>query len=268
LPIQCAAIQDTVVVLTDIGDLFISSSELQTWTKCSLRHEGMSLTTYQSRFALVGGKHWPSHELSNSVLTSTTGLQWEPLLPPMPTKRYGTSSVSTRSPEVLVVVGGRGSNDEDLEVVEVLHEDKWTAVDPLPEPKYSMHSTAHNGDLHFMGGMGKGTRAYTCSCSSLISSVKESASTTRDGLLWRQYQVPEATTTTISYSSRLASIDHWGIIRGFSSSTQSWEEVVSTGDIPHTHNRFTTGTVLTTGEIVIFNYLGGVYTVSMTGKAV
>jgi len=88
----------------------------------------MSLTTYKSKFVLVGGCHPSTDELTNILLTSTTGEQWEPLLPPMPTKRSGTSSASTRSPEILVVVGGWGAKDDTMGVVEVLLGGKWTKV--------------------------------------------------------------------------------------------------------------------------------------------
>ena len=54
------------------------------------------------------------------MITSTTGQQWEPSLSPMSTMRYDTMSVSTTSPEMLVVAGGRGSDMEDLDTVKVL----------------------------------------------------------------------------------------------------------------------------------------------------
>ena len=71
---------------------------------------------------LVGGCDPSTGKPIDVILTSATGHQWAPLLPPpMPTKHCYMSSVSTGSPkEVLVVAGGRGSNHEELDVVEVL----------------------------------------------------------------------------------------------------------------------------------------------------
>ena len=227
----------------------------------------MSLTTYQSKFTLVGGRHRSTLELTNTLHTSTTGQQWEPSLPPMPTKRYRTSSVSTRSPEMLIVAGGRGSNDESLDMIEVLQEDKWTTVDPLPAPNYGMHSTLHEENLHFMGGWKQGTTVYTCSCSSLISSVTESTSTTsRDSPLWRQYQAPDKLTTAVSCSSRLANIDGRGTVRGYCKISQSWVKATSTGDIPHYKAIFLAATVLTTGDIVFCCSHGGVYRGLLSGE--
>ena len=114
--------------------LFLSSTNLRLWTSIDLSYEAMSLTIYQSKLVLVGGLHPSTREATNQLLTSTAGRLWEPSLPPMPTKRYRTSSVSTRSPEVLVVAGGWDSNHEGLDVVEVLQGDKWLIVDPLPAP--------------------------------------------------------------------------------------------------------------------------------------
>ena len=227
----------------------------------------MSLTTYQSKFTLVGGRHRSTHELTNTLHTSTTGRQWEPSLPPMPTKRSRTSSVSTRSPEMLIVAGGQDSNCEALDVVEVLQEDKWTTVDPLPAPDYDMHSTLHDGNLHFMGRFNQGTTVYTCSCASLISSVTESTSTmSTDSPLWRHYQAPDKWTTAVSCSSRLANIDGRGTVRGYCNISQSWVEATSTGDIPHEYIDYITATVLTTGDIVYCHRHGGVYRGLLSGE--
>ena len=227
----------------------------------------MSLTTYQSKFVLVGGLHHSTKELTNTLHTSATGRQWESSLPPMPTKRSRTSSVSTRSPEMLIVAGGWDLNGEALDVVEVLHEDKWTTFDPLPAPAYGMCSTLHDGNLHFIGGLNQGTNLYTCSCSSLISSVTESTSTTStDSPLWRQYQASCECTTAVSCSSRLANIDNEGTVRGYCNISQSWVEATSTGDISNKNTSFIAATVLTTGDIVYCHENGGVYRVSLSGE--
>ena len=227
----------------------------------------MSLTTYQSKFTLVGGCYRSSRELTNTLHTSTTGRQWEASLPPMPTKRSETSSVSTRFPELLIVAGGWGSSGQALDVVEVLQEDKWTTVDPLPAPVSEMHSTLHDGNLHFMGGVSQDTTVYTCSCSSLISSVTECTSTTStDSPLWRQYQAPGKWTTAVSCSSRLANIDDQGTVRGYCNISQSWVEATSTGDNPHDFTLSKAATVLTTGDIVHCDDHGGVYRGSLLGE--
>ncbi len=83
------------------------STDLHSWTTTTAPYEGSSLTTYQSKFVLVG--RWDlstNSEPTNSLLTSTTGLDWKPSLRAMPTPHYYPSSVSGGSPEILVVAGG------------------------------------------------------------------------------------------------------------------------------------------------------------------
>ena len=128
-----------MAILTDSFDVpdlvYISSTDLQSWTETELPYHRMSLTIYQSKFVAVGGWEFSTDEATNTILTSTTGRQWDPSIPPMPTKRCGTSLVSTSSPEVLVVAGGRESDREKLNIVEVLMTGhQWITVDPLPAP--------------------------------------------------------------------------------------------------------------------------------------
>ena len=204
--------------------LHISSTDLHSWTTTTLPYEAMSLTTYHSMFVAVGGRHPSARKDTDLLFTSNTGLQWQPSLPPMPTKRYHTSSVSTRSPEVLVVAGG------EFNVVELLLEDQWSTVDPLPASCFCMHSTLHDGNLYFMGG-GQGATVCTCTCTSLISSCGNNITTERP--LWRQFKAPGGYHAAVSYSSHLVSIDGWCTIRAYSSVSQSWVEATSTGDRKH-----------------------------------
>ena len=247
--------------MSDANVLHISSTNLHSWTTTTLPYQHMSLTTYQSMFVAVGGRHPSTKEPTNLLFTSNTGLQWQPSLPPMPTKRYCTSSVSTRSPEVLVVAGGIGSRGLELNVVELLLGDQWSTADPLPAPCYYIHSTLHNGNLCFMGGEGQGDTVYTCSCTSLISSCE--TNTTTDRPLWRQFKGPRDHTAAASYSSRLVSIDGWYNIRAYSSVSQSWMEATSTRDGSHTH--YMAAAVLPTGELV-YAHADGVYKIKLSGE--
>ena len=251
--------------------LFFSSTNLQSWTSFDLSYEHMSLTIYQSKLVLVGGRHPSTHEPTNQLLTSTTGRRWELSLPPMPTKRYDTSSVSTRSPEVLVVAGGWDSHrdGEVLDVVEVLQGDKWLVVDPLPAPGYSMRSTLHDGNLCFVRHGRKDSTVFTCSCTSLISSCsKSSHKSSTDRQLWHQFQAPGGRGTTIaSCSSRLVFIDARAKVRGYSSMTQSWLMATSTGPTPD-EDGYTAATVLNRGMLILAHREGGVYRGAVSGDRI
>ena len=241
--------------------LHISSTDLHSWTTTTLPYKAMSFTTYQSMFVAVGGHHPSTKEPTDLLFTSDTGLQWQPSLPPMPTKRYYTSSVSTRSPEVLVVAGGQISSGLELNVVELLLGDQWSTVDPLPALCFYMHSTLHDGNLYFVGGQA-GT-VYTCSCTSLISSC--GTNTTIDRPLWRQFKGSLGYPAAASYSSCLVSIDSWCTIRAYSSVSQSWVEATSTGDRSHVYAHYVAAAVLPTGELVCAR-ADGVYKIKLSGE--
>ena len=253
-----------MAILTESSDvLYISSTDLHSWTTITLPYEGMSLTTYQSMFVAVGGCYPSTDEPTNLLFTSDTGLQWQPSLPPMPTKRYYTSSVNTRSPEVLVVAGGQISSGLKLNVVELLLGDQWSTVDPLPAQCWDMHSTLHGGNLYFMGGEQQDDTVYTCSCTSLISSCD--TNTTTDRPLWRQFKAPRDYTAAVSYSSCLVSIDGGCTIKAYSSVSQSWMEATSTGDRSHQYTYYVVAAVLPTGELVCAR-ANGVYKVKLSGE--
>ena len=244
--------------------LHISSTDLHSWTTTTLPYECMSLTTYQSMFVAVGGCYPSTEEPIDLLFTSDTGLQWQPSLPPMPTKRSYTSSVSTRSPEVLVVAGGLGSGERVVDVVELLLVDQWSTADHLPAPCWNMPSTLHDGNLYFIGGWGQDDIVYTCSCTSLISSCGNN--TTTDRPLWRQFKAPGGDRAAVSYSSRLVSIDGRCNIRAYSSVSQSWVKATSTGDRRPEFAHSVAAAVLPTGELVYAHKDDGVYKVKLSGE--
>ena len=259
-----------MAVLTEGGlvpdVVYISSTDLYSWTETELPYEAMSLTIYLSKLVAVGGRDPSTREATNTILTSTTGRQWEPSRPPMPTKRYYTSSVSTTSPEVLVVAGGKGSDEVVLNIVEVLMTDQWITIDPLPAPYSFMVSTVHEGNLYFMTRGNTPNIITTCSCTSLISSCTDSSSTSfTDSLLWNQFQAPGGNQSIVSVSSKLVSIDGQGTARGYSSTTQSWVKASIAGDSPGGNWLSSAVTVLSTGEILYFHNMGGVYKGTISG---
>ena len=260
-----------MAVLTAAGVVpyvvYISSTGLHSWTETKLPYKDMSLTIYQSKFVAVGGRDLSTRQATTTILTSTTGRQWEPSLPPMPTKRYWTSSVSTKSPEVLVVAGGNGSDYAELNIVEVLMTGQWITIDPLLAPASNMFSTVHEGNLYFMTRDDTPNTITTCSCTSLISSCSDSSRTSStDSPLWSQFQAPGGLQTIVSYSSQLVIIDGRGTARGYSSTTQSWVEASIAGDRPDDDYDYATATVLPTGEILYCRKVGGVYRGTISGE--
>ena len=271
MPAQCAALQDRVAVLCDNGygtNVVYTSSiiDLHSWTETELPYEHMSLTIYQSKFVVVGGRDRSTDEATNTILTSTTGRQWEPSLPPMPTKRESTSSASTTSPEVLVVAGGTGSGGAVLNIVEVLMADKWITIDPLPKPARYMVSVVHEGKLYFMTRVDTPNIVTTCSCTSLISSTDSSRTSSTNSPLWSQFPAPGGRQSIVFYSTRLVTIDPQATARVYFSTTQSWVEASIAGDISDGDCHVSPATVLPTGEILYCRFAGGVYRGRITGE--
>ena len=251
------------------GDrLHIFSTNLHSWTTTYLPYYFMSITTYQDKLVAVGGCHPSTTEATDQLLTSDTGEDWQPSLPPMPTKRYSTSSVSATSPEVIIVAGGWGSDDRALHTVEVLLGDQWSTAHPLPTPCWNMRSSLHEDNFYFTGGEDQRDIIYTCSCTSLITScglTGNDTSTTTP--VWRKLEAPDHTVAVASCSLRLISIDKWCAVRGYSSMRSSWVETTSEGKREDEATIYLAAAVLPTGQLVVVHD-GGVSRVSLSGECV
>ncbi len=236
------------------------STDLHSWTTTDAPYQYSSLTTYQSKFVLVGGSHSSTYEPTNSLLTSTTGLDWKPSLCAMPTPRYFPSSVSGGSPEVLVVAGGTGSPGKHLDVVEVLLNDHWTTADSLPSSCLNMRSTFHEGNFYFTGGHDKEEILFICSLESIIASASDGR--TRRQTIWRTVTTLTKIYAIVSYVLNLIGIDIDSTIRSYSNKTEKWIETTSEGDRPVSVCVATA--VLCTGQLLVANS-DGVYKETLSG---
>ncbi len=227
------------------------STDLHSWTTTHAPYQYSSLTTYQSKFVLVGGYYPSTDEPTNSLLTSTTGLDWKPSLCAMPTPRYLPSSVSGGSPEVLVVAGGYDSYHKDLDVVEVLLNDHWTTADSLPSSCSFMRSTFHEGNFYFTGGVFKEKILFICSLESIIASASNGR--TRRQTIWRTVTTLTDILAIVSYVSNLIGIDRYSTIRSYSNKTEEWIETTSEGNRPE--QKYNSGwiatAVLSTGQLLV-----------------
>ncbi len=227
------------------------STDLHSWTTTHAPYEGSALTTYQSKFVLVGGRHPSTYERTNSLLTSTTGRDWKPSLRAMPTPRYKASSVSGGSLEVLVVAGGSVSPGDWLDVVEVLLNDHWTTADSLPSSCLDMRSTFHEGNFYFTGGLDKEKILFICSLESLVASASNGR--TRRQTIWRTVTTLTDICAIASYVSNLIGIDNFTTISSYSNKTEEWIETTSEGD--RLEQKYNSGwiatAVLSTGQLLV-----------------
>ncbi len=263
MPVQCAVLHDKVIVMHDDDHTLHISTDLHSWTTTRAPYYNSSLTTYQSKFVLVGGWHPSTYELTSSLLTSTTGLDWKPSLRAMPTRRSFPSSVSGGSPEVLVVAGGRDLLYQDLDVVEVLLNDHWTTADSLPSSCCDMRSTFHEGNFYFTGGGGKREILFICTLESLLASASNGR--TRRQTIWRTVTTLTDIYAIVSYLSNLIGSHRHSTISSYSNKTEEWIETTSEGDRPELkYGGWIATAVLSTGQLLVANR-DGVYRETLSG---
>lgn len=102
----------------------------------------------------------------------------------MPTKRCGASAVNPElTPECLIVTGGEGENGY-TDVVEVLRENQWSTVQPLPYYMgHFLKSIVHNGNLYVVQ---EGFRDFHyCKVDTLLSS------SSGESTVWRLLEGPD-----------------------------------------------------------------------------
>ena len=259
---QCVLLQDKIYIggytLSWEGDasLFISSTDLNSWSQVTTPTHYYGLTTYHSQVVLVGGIELNTRMATNKLWTLKGEMNWQPSLPPMPTSRGSSSALNTGSPECLVVSGGRVSGGDGVNVVEILKDNEWSSVQPLPKACSSLKSTLHKGRLYLMGGLKQGYSVFHCKLESLLNEDYTQEMSHSSGL-WSELQIHFKLSSPSSFANQLISTGG-DLISGTCSSeicaysphTLSWLHV---GDLPMKLN--TTATiVLPTGELVV---LGG-----------
>ena len=106
---------------------------------------------------------------------------WSALFPPMPTKRCGTTAVTSK--EHLIVAGGTTGlrYDDALSTVEVMDTktQTWSRVASLLHPYYRASSTICGDHFYMLGGQddkGKTKSVLTCSLTELLQSSSSSSS--------------------------------------------------------------------------------------------
>ena len=235
---DCVAWNDSVWVKGHYTTkLFKSSAGLNSWTALTTPTYDYALTSYHSQLVLVGGKETGTDHVTNKLWTSETGMDWQPsVLPPMHTRRYGSSAANTGTPECLVVVGGREADHSELDTVEVLVQDQWSAVQPLPRKCSRMKSALYNGKLYFMGGDRQDHDIYYCEVNSHSLSQ------------WSQFRGPSVSenSSPASFGQQLIAISG-SKIHAHSSLTQSWVNVGETPSDVH----YAAPVVLPAGQLVV-----------------
>ena len=156
--------------------VFAYNSTSHKWSElpmCPYHMYAFSLAVVNGHLTAIGGKI-PNRQVTNSLL-SLTDSKWKERFPPMPTKRWFSTTVSNgRS---LVVAGGLGERDNDLRTVEVMDTEalQWSTASSFPHPLCSATATLCGDKLYMLGGWvqsGRSKSVFTCSLATLIQSCQ------------------------------------------------------------------------------------------------
>ena len=140
-----------------------------------------SLAVINGQPTAIGGRD-DKFAKTNKLFTLRGWLRrgWSDVFPPMPTKRYGTTAVTSK--ERLIVAGGSIGPDraDTINTVEVMDTNTlvWSTVASLPHP-YNWTSATICGDhLYMLGGVdykGRTKSVLTCSLTELLRSSSSSS---------------------------------------------------------------------------------------------
>ena len=203
-------------------------------------NSGFSLAMVNSLLTAIGG----NTPKTNSLL-SLTHNQWTKQFPPMPTKRWLTVVVcSGRS---LVVAGGVGEGNKDLNTVEVMDTEilQWSTASSLPHPLYQASATLCGDKVYMLGGWvqnGRSKSVFTCSLAALLQScqlqslgerLKSLSLVASRPKVWHQLaDTPFTLSTCASLQGRLLAVggissDHkeTTAIHMYNITTNSWEVI-------------------------------------------
>ncbi len=115
-----------------------------TWTVTDTPTFLYAVVVHDSELLLVGGREYPTREVTNKIFAMRNGKFIE-VLPRMNEKRESSSAVSSGS--ALVVAGGYST--KDLSSVEVFKDGQWTTAPSLPSAGSNMKPALH-GDQWYL----------------------------------------------------------------------------------------------------------------------
>ena len=120
--------------------LYSYTPTTDTWSEIDTPVYWFALSTYHSQLVLVGGREYVGEgrdgPATNKLWTLTGHDQWRESLPPITTKRWGSSAVEFA--DNLVVAGGTDDEGQTIDIVEVYNGHHWAEVQCLPNSSHDM----------------------------------------------------------------------------------------------------------------------------------
>ena len=225
--------------------------------------EGSSLVVINGQLTGVGGSKgaFKIHTYTNKLLSLCEGGSWSGVFPPMPTKRRGTTAITSN--EHLIVAGGTTGpcTDNTLNTVEVMNTKSlvWSIVASLPHT-YSLASSTICGDHFYLLGVvdakDKTKSALTCSLTELLQSSSSSSS------VWhRVADAPAYWSTCATVNGELVAVGGCDenskatyAIHKYNPATNSWDLI---GSMPTAKYDCLVAVLPTNEVMVVGGYLSG-----------
>ena len=184
--------------------LFVSSTDLKSWTILTTPNYWFALTTFNDMLVLLGGVEMATEEFTNRIWGSRDGKKWEEdVLPSMQTKRISTSAITIADLECIIVAGGEKEGYIPTGVVEVFVDNEWTSVQPLPKRCYDIKFTIHYEKIYILGGYGQDSNfVYWSDVKSVIKASKEPHTKSSKVSLWGKFDLPLLCSNTVSFGQQ------------------------------------------------------------------
>ena len=232
----------------------------ETWaTLTPYRAKDFVITAINNQLVLVGG-YKDGHPIKMLGVWRADRKEWTYPYPDMHTARSNCSAASYTP--WLIVGGGLGESDHDLDSVEVLNTDtkQWYAAAPMPIPTYQM-KTAVVGDVYYaMGGfnkMGSADKVYSVSIQALKRHINSKPFNKREHEVQIWKEIPGLQlirSAPCSFRGSLLAVggadkDHKNVtaIHLYQPATGDWVKV---GDLP-TSNCYCACTMITDREMLV-----------------
>ena len=234
------------------GEVCSYSSATRDWNKLQkCPHQYSRLAVVNGQLTAIGGcKNLHNKDTYTNKLLSLRG-NWMEVFPPMPTKRRGTTAVTTK--EHLIVAGGSTGPDSSdrSNAVEVMDAKAlvWSTVASLPHPYTRASGTICGDQLYMLGGWDDHSETksvLTCSLTELLQSSSSS--------IWhRVADAPAYHSTCAAVSGELLAIGGTdkiqvtSAIHKYNPTTNSWD-LISNMPTARSHSLVA---VLPTNEMMV-----------------
>ena len=231
-----------------LGKVYSYNSTTKRWAKLLYcPHKESSLAVVRGQLTTIGGRKFElltsSERILNELLSlciTARGEEWVKRFPPMPTKRYGATTVIAA--DFLIVAGGITTHGNSIprkllctNKVEVLNINSlvWSPVANLPHP-YTRASAAISGDQLFLlgGDHNRGEKSLStmvCSLTELLQSHDNSPSVP----VWQRItDTPLYYSTCVAADGEILTVGGQDIngtslatIHKYNKTTESWEVI-------------------------------------------